>query len=257
MNDPKVWDLASVRHLVGGADPRRRKIRRQWRRLDEAVCTRTVQDGIFQGMLLTGGATGSDIPKRLGSYEQELHPILEQTIPYDTVLDVGCGEGFYVVGLARLWPRADVHGFDISLDAQEQCRDMAEANGVKISVHGATSALDLGRFVSGRTLIVCDAEGAEAEVLDPELAPELAKADLLVELHEFMVPGVTGLIMSRFSEHQAVHICQERRDRSAYPLLNSLTDGDANRALDESRPESQEWLWLTRAPKSEDANTGS
>jgi methylase of polypeptide subunit release factors len=63
------------------------------------------------------------VPKLLGSYEAELHPVLDQVIRnnYETIIDVGCAEGYYAVGLALSLPTTHVHAFDIDSRARELC----------------------------------------------------------------------------------------------------------------------------------------
>lgn len=204
----------------------------------------SVQAGPFAGMNLTPITTGSDAPKRLGSYEAELHPLIESWRDYDTIVDVGCGEGWYVVGLARRMPAARVFGFDISRKAQRACRAMAAANGVNVDVSGAATPETLASLVSGRTLIIVDAEGAEVDVLDPEVAPAMLEADILVEMHDFARPGATGLIRERFARHNIVEIRQEARQRSNYPAVERLRPDDRTYALSEFRDANQIWLWI-------------
>src|SRR6478672_6897407 len=63
-----------------------------------------VQHGPFKGMKYPGvNSVGSAlIPKLLGSYERELHPLIDSICAgqYDQVVDIGCAEGYYAVGLA-------------------------------------------------------------------------------------------------------------------------------------------------------------
>lgn len=237
--------VPGARRLADSVVPSRRRLRDQWRRIDAAVPVDVVQSGPFQGMRLQGRFTGSHIPKRLGSYELELHDLITGMQPYDTLLDVGSVEGFYVVGLGRLWPEADVHGFEISPQARRECAAAATVNGVQVQLHGPATPQSLAALVRGRTLLIVDAEGAEAEVLDPQVAPGLLRADLLVELHEFAAPGVTDLLLRRFAGHEVRVIQQERRDPSIYPLLVGLSADDQRRAVDESRVPDQTWLWMT------------
>jgi hypothetical protein len=43
-----------------------------------------------------------------GCYEHELHGEIEQLVTrgFDAVLNIGCGEGYYAIGLARRMPTA-------------------------------------------------------------------------------------------------------------------------------------------------------
>ncbi len=63
----------------------------------------TIFSGPFAGMAYVARAVGSAVvPKLVGSYEQELHGVLADIAqtPYMVVVDVGCAEGYYAVGLA-------------------------------------------------------------------------------------------------------------------------------------------------------------
>jgi hypothetical protein len=50
---------------------------------------------------------GDQASKLLGLYEKELEPALETVVQSkpDAVIVVGCAEGFYALGLARLIPK--------------------------------------------------------------------------------------------------------------------------------------------------------
>ena len=51
--------------------------------------------------------------------------------------------------------------------------------------------------------MLCDIEGAEQELLNPELAPALKVMDIIVESHECLIPGITQVLVDRFKEtHQ-------------------------------------------------------
>src|SRR5207302_355482 len=63
--------------------------------------------GPFAGMEYVSAATeGALVPRLLGTYESELHPHLQAFAEagLDCVVDVGCAEGYYAVGLARMMP---------------------------------------------------------------------------------------------------------------------------------------------------------
>ena len=48
-------------------------------------------------------------------------------------------------------------------------------------------------------MVVCDVEGYEEILLVPEKIPALARATLLVEMHDCFRPGVTELIAERLA----------------------------------------------------------
>lgn len=163
----------------------------------------TILQGPFAGMAYVGAATeGALLPRLIGTYEQELHPAIAAFAadPPDCVIDVGCAEGYYAVGLARLMPTVEVHARDTDPKALVACRDLAQRNGVsdRVKVGGLFAPEDFQAFADRRCLVVCDIEGAEDDLLRPDLAPALAKMSLIVESHEVYRPGLTARLIERF-----------------------------------------------------------
>jgi hypothetical protein len=46
--------------------------------------------------------------------------------------------------------------------------------------------------------MMCDIEGAERELLDPDASPALKGMDIIVESHECLIQGITQLLIDRF-----------------------------------------------------------
>src|SRR6188768_1189017 len=94
-----------------------------------------VLNGLFKGLVYDDiRATGSrTYAKLLGSYELELIPVLKRLIaaPYSELINIGCDEGYYAVGLARLLPGLHVTAFDCNKTAREKCNSLALINGVR------------------------------------------------------------------------------------------------------------------------------
>jgi hypothetical protein len=127
-----------IESLAKGRKRRRRERRRAaYQRIIDAILQRhgpIVQAGPFAGLIYpTTEAAGSALaPKLFGTYERELHDMVERVVARgaEHVGNVGCGEGYYAVGLALRLPNARVSAFDTSERAQRLCQCMAEANGV-------------------------------------------------------------------------------------------------------------------------------
>ncbi len=206
------------------------------------AASNTVRSGPFTGMrLLDTTSWGNVASYLLGSYEQELHPALEILLMrgYETVIDVGCAEGYYAVGLARRLPGAAVHAFDIDEAAQRLCAELAVLNGVadRVAVAGVCDAGQLERLIHGCTLVFVDCEGCEAQLLDPTLAPALATADLIVELHDFVDPTITERVLDQLdSTHRIELVDVTSRSAADYPELAGEPGTVAFRALFEGRP---------------------
>ncbi len=170
-----------------------------------------VRSGLFAGMqYVVNAAEGALLPRLLGVYERELHPHLAALAAegLDHVVDIGCAEGYYAVGLARLMPDVIVNAYDIDAVARRRCGLLAKANGVaeRVVIRGEFFGEDFARFQGGRVLIFIDAEGFEDDILRPDLYPSLATYNFVVETHPGMRPGVTERLIQRFA---ATHDIQQ------------------------------------------------
>ncbi len=170
-----------------------------------------VRAGLFQGMeFLPDCAEGCYLPKLLGCYEAELEPYFTQTIErnYQAVINVGCSEGFYAVGLARLMSQVHIYAYDTNQAAHADCRQLADQNGVtnRLTIGGTFAPTDFQQFADRKTLVLCDIEGGEADLLDPVAAPALSKMDIIVELHDGFVPGIQELLIDRFDQTHRISI---------------------------------------------------
>lgn len=213
-----------------------------------------VQRGPFAGMVYPR-ARGDIVhaAKLLGAYECELHAELERAIARAPalVVNVGSGDGYYVTGLARRLERALVVAVDPDPLAQRACARAAERNGVggRVSHVVRVDAAGLEALLTastGRALVVVDCEGFEDELLDLARAPALARADLLVETHDFARPGVTARLTERFAPtHDVRRIEVAPRAAGQWPALDGLPVGVAHGLLDEFRHHPQSWLALT------------
>jgi hypothetical protein len=210
--------------------------------------------GPFAGMRYIPFASGSGLlPKLLGGYEMEIGGAVRESLArgYERVVNIGCGEGYYAVGYALALPRAEVEAYDTDPLARQRLRALALRNRAtgRIAIRGACAHHDLAT-IPGRTLIVCDCEGYEKELLDPVRVPALAGADLLVELHDFLDPTISDTLTARFGGTHEIAWLDAREDRSDYPtaILEPLNPEQRRFALWEGRPAGMRWAWM-KAPR--------
>jgi hypothetical protein len=178
-----------------------------------------VGQGPFQGLdFLEQSSEGCHIPKLLGCYEQPIHEFIRAAVSqdYDAILNIGCAEGYYAVGFARLMPTAHVYAFDTNQAAQKACRLLAEKNAVggRVQIGGLFDHEDFKKFSTQRTLVFCDIEGAEADLLDPSIAPALTEMDIIVESHEGMRPGLTAALRQRFVASHDITLVEDNGHRA-------------------------------------------
>jgi hypothetical protein len=209
-----------------------------------------VQSGPFEGMRYVPKAVGSTLPpKLLGSYESELHPTINLIVKnkYEKVIDIGCAEGYYAIGLALKNPSAVVYAFDIDENGQALCTEMAQINDVhsRVIIQKECTHQDLQALVSPGCLIICDCEGCELELLQPSLVPRLADCDLLVELHEGLKPGLSDELLGRFKRtHEIQLINSQDRDPRVYPILQRFSRINQKVALSELRDVEMQWAFM-------------
>jgi hypothetical protein len=207
-----------------------------------------VKRGPFEGMRYLDGVerTSTDlISKVAGTYERELHPALSHWLaePPSLVLNVGCAEGYYAVGLARSLPDATVVAYDISASARAQCAEMARINGVseRVRIEGECTPALLRTMAQPDVALLCDCEGYEKVLLDPDLAPTLRGWRIIVELHDFVDPTITETVTARFADtHEIELISSIPPDAGELPELEFMSARQRWAALTE-RPVTMNW----------------
>lgn len=206
----------------------------------------TVQRGPFKGLKLGPLLChGEASPKLLGCYEEEIHDALERCIARNPakVVNIGSAEGYYAVGLARRLPTVPVVAFDPLEPAQTLTRFNAQLNEQVIEVRGLATLDALQEALIPRSLIVCDCEGAEVDLMNPAQLPTLAECDFIVECHDFLKPGLANELMQRFSQtHALEHISEGARNPNGEPTLRKLHSVFRWLAVCENRPECMSYL---------------
>jgi hypothetical protein len=189
-------------------------------------------------------------PKLLGTFEREIHDVMERLIAAGPtrVVNIGAAEGYYAVGLGRRLPGATIHAFEPDERLLSQLRSIAEENGAsdRIELHGECTAAELVKVAEPGTLIVCDCEGCEGEVLDPATAPVLAGCDLLVELHDLLVPGVSERVVKRFQRSHVIERLEAKpRWVDDHPELGFMPLVSQQLAISEFRRGPMAWLAMS------------
>ena len=210
-----------------------------------------IAGGPFAGMKYLDTATeGALIPRLLGTYESELHPHLTaiEAGGLDCVIDVGCAEGYYAVGLARAMPGVTVYAYDTDENARARCAELAGMNGVadRVIVGGEFAPDGFEAFAGRRALVMVDAEGAEVDILQPALSPALAGMNVIVETHDLYRPGALAIMSERFAPtHDIVRVEQAPKTFDMPPWLAELPHLDQLLAVWEWRARPTPWLVMT------------
>lgn len=171
------------------------------------------------------------------------------SVKYDRIVNIGAGEGYYAVGLALRIPRAKIICFEMDPRGRRLTRALAGLNGVLVrtDVRGRCTIDSLRQAIpsSGRTLIICDAEGDEFTLLHPRMSEGLRHVDVLVELHDLVQRGIGHIMMSRFAEsHQIKKIMARPRTAADFPRTVHIQRKHIPLLLSEERPDGMAWLWM-------------
>ena len=214
-----------------------------------------VRRGLFEGLVYPGAITYLSVfeGKIHGTYESELAEPLERLFRernYRQLVDVGSAEGYYAVGFARRFPELEVFAFDISPVARRLLGQLAKANEVADRVKICNYCTEKTFRVipwSGRSLLICDCEGFERELLTARAIKSLVNCDLVIELHRQPDLCIQSLLTERLSASHTVAFVAaqtpiEKADAAREALPGNLTEWEFFTILNEQRQRSFGWL---------------
>jgi SAM-dependent methyltransferase len=207
-----------------------------------------VKRGPFAGMRYPRSAiarVGFLPAKLLGSYEHEIHRVFEDAARYELFVDIGSGDGYYCVGMARRHPEMRVIGYEIDGSERSICMELAAVNAVEVDARGTATHEELNGLPPGRLMVLCDVEGFEDRLLDPTAVPRLRECGIVVEVHPWVRDGLLEDLTQRFSQTHHVEVINgvRRRPGDYVEIANWPRDlGDL--AVTEGRPHAPIWLVL-------------
>jgi hypothetical protein len=261
IENDRFWTLfdTTFLNITRYAESKRKNLK------DHAITDQAVQDvfpdltvvhGPFQGMKYPQIQSIDNLfSKLIGSYERELHPILEKicNTNYTEIVDVGCAEGYYAVGLTMQIPSATMFAFDIDEKAKALCVAMAELNQVRQRIVMGTFC-DAKTLTSipftGRGLIISDCEGYEKVLFTKDIMPFLAHYDILIEVHDLIDIEISSTLHERFKETHQITTIQSIDDITkahtySYDELSGYDLSTRKILLAEERSSIQEWFYIT------------
>lgn len=212
-----------------------------------------VVSGPFKGLKL---APHPFLPHLLGCYERELHETVESLSARDwrRIVNVGGGNGFYIVGFGLRVPRAELVVFELTAEARAVIAATVERNGLtaRTEILGAAEPENLERACAGpgSTLVVMDVEGAELDLTDPVRVPSLRATTMLIETHDVLRAGCRDAIVARYGDsHSITTLVPRPRTLEDFPAalapsLVRLMPARCVESVQEWRGGPQEWLLL-------------
>ena len=207
-----------------------------------------VHNGPFEGMKYIDKASGSALlPKILGSYEEPIQEWILQVIEkkYNTILDIGCAEGYYAVGFGMNMPETKIIAYDIDIEARTNAADLVKLNGLNnIEIKSECTLVELNVMSKENTLVFCDIEGHEHFLLDPIKAPNLKYVDLIIESHDCFVPNITEDLISRFYKTHIIKIIIDYPFRKNKYKTNQCSNEIFDEIISERRPSGMKFLYM-------------
>jgi hypothetical protein len=213
----------------------------------------TVVKGYFKGLKYPGFTSfGSSLfPKLSGNYESELFSTLEDLHrnDYSKIIDIGCAEGYYAVGLAIKFKNSIVYAFDIDHTAQKLTENMSKLNTVddRVIVKGQCTSEWLGKEnFSNRSLIISDCEGFEKDLFCLENISNLYNCDLIIELHPMFNSDIKNYLCSLFGPTHQLQIISSKDDARKIFELGDMGQNfsyiDKLKLVQEGRMFTMDWL---------------
>lgn len=217
---------------------------------------KTVLHGPFKGLKYPGfrSRNSSLNSKLIGSYETELHDVFTEILHtnYTQILDIGCAEGYYAVGLALKMPAVNVVAYDIEAEARQLTTDMAKLNQVadRVKVESSCTEQTLKDFAfDAYSLIISDCEGYERSLFTEKNLSNLKHTDVLIETHDWVNINISTDLENLFSKTHDVTVIRSIGDvlkakHYKYEELANESLETKYRIFEEGRGFTDEWLWI-------------
>ncbi|MEO6406655.1 MAG: hypothetical protein ABIY51_16350 [Ferruginibacter sp.] len=217
--------------------------------------SKIVLHGPFKGMVYAKarGQGSSYYAKLLGSYEKEIHPFIFTAFDnlYVSIINIGCDDGYYAIGLASHFKNIPVHAFDTNPKALWNAKHLAAENNVETYLHfsGTFTNSMTNDFSKGRSLFIVDCEGDEINIFTKTNAANFQTSDLLIELHLHLNPSAVFYFTSLFSASHHIEIVDSVPDHLKamhynYPEIKDL-DYKTRLFIVEEREVFMQWIFLT------------
>ena len=210
---------------------------------------REVMSGPFKGMRYLNTSVGSVyLPKIIGTYEDELHEILNhvKSKNYSLFIDVGAAEGYYAIGVKKyLLPTLKkAVAFEATVKGRKSIKKLGHINNIKdIHIEGFCDVDSLSNQLSDeKTFILVDIEGGEYDLLNPEKI-EFKNCDILVEIHTKVGMNDETLI-NKFNKTHTICKIDKRIKRLPETIsCHDLIRKNSNYVTNEFRGP-QSWLFM-------------
>ena len=215
-----------------------------------------VQRGPFAGLQLDRQNTASKGQlglKIFGLYESVVVEAIEKFGPFGDFINIGACDGYFTLGLLKSGLAKRSICFETVQSRQKAIRRYAQQNGLdqQVIVLG-TADQQIGQQIASHnfqpagSLMICDIEGAEFELLTQPFLDALVGSTMIIELHDRIHDELSEQrhdLISRLPENYNHEILNwQPPNFSGIEDLEELSDNDRALATSEGRKTRGEWL---------------
>ncbi|MDA8665859.1 hypothetical protein N9L52_07695 [Litoricolaceae bacterium] len=215
-----------------------------------------VYSGEYQGMELSEKKSWDQYDLAsllLGSYELHIQKVLVKLCGGNKVfIDIGAGDGFHAIGLARSGAVTKSICFETSRNGQKIIAENAVRNNVApmVEIHGIATENNVIEVVQALSkndtaVMLIDIEGGEYELVNNKLLCAMRNHHLVIELHEFYSDQrrKSKLLIENLGKHFEIEILEsEALNPNNYSILDDMDDNKKWIAFSESRPSKMRWI---------------
>jgi hypothetical protein len=195
------------------------------------------------------------VPYLAGTYELELHQVVERLISIQprVIINIGSGDGYYAVGMSRRCRDAKVLAYEADPYRVRICSQIARLNGAdgRIEQRGVCTPGELAALrPPADPAVIADCESAEAELIDPGRVGWLERSALLIEVHEYLDPSLPATLEERLQGTHALEWIRPSRryvhdPEYAQGWSAELSPVQMEMVMSELRPVRTPWLYAT------------
>ena len=216
-----------------------------------------VQRGPYAGMKLGDRSNISQGPlglKILGLYESLVVEKIQAVKNFDDFINFGAADGYMALGPLFNASCKRAICFEMTEEGRDAVKRNAKINNIldaliikgKVDQNVISSLSEL-EINPSRSVVLCDIEGAEFEVLTKEVFTFLRGATLIVELHDKLIGNGYGLrekLLKNIPSDAHTYIISQKRASSFEGIsdLEELNDSDRALVMSEGRKFFGEWL---------------
>jgi len=213
----------------------------------------TIKHGLFKDLILeTDSWSRGDLVSIIsGNYEREVLEWIQETGPFETIVNVGAGTGYYPLGLIKANFAKNAILFEINPDSLDIARNNAGRNGIEsicTFLGGASEKEILDIEIKENSLVIIDIEGGEFKLLTDLVLDKPKTSFLIVEIHDFTKSQKNEYVelLKRTSiTHASELIEQSERNPHTIPEILHLNENSRWMLMSEGRPGPMSWLCLS------------